>query len=199
MHVPLQEGHPCLQHQARRFCHQAPFCRFTRRQMTRNWEALVRGETANAWLGHTTSHIACQDASDAKDEPGLVEEGARWQLPNLNVLHLNVQSATLTARYQACFWRWYRHLEIIHDIILDMCSEILWTHDITSFWYHRCKNMMLFMKSCMISYMILFDIGYDIIINPWYHKFLTSYKKYYDIMYHDIINDFSTDITWYWI
>ena len=45
------------------------------------------------------SHIACLDESDAEDEPGLVEEGARSPSLILNSLHLNLQSATLTALY----------------------------------------------------------------------------------------------------
>ena len=40
------------------------------------------------------SHIACLDESDAEDEPGLVEEGARSPSLILNSLHLNLQSAT---------------------------------------------------------------------------------------------------------
>ena len=40
------------------------------------------------------SHIAGLDASDAEDEPGVVEEGARSPSLILNSLHLNLQSAT---------------------------------------------------------------------------------------------------------
>jgi hypothetical protein len=49
------------------------------------------------------SRIAGLDASDAEDGPGLVEEGARSQSPILNILHLNLQSATSTALYAARF------------------------------------------------------------------------------------------------
>jgi hypothetical protein len=54
------------------------------------------------------SHIACLDASDAEDEQGLVEEGARSPSLILNSLHLNLQSATLTALYAARFQRWVK-------------------------------------------------------------------------------------------
>jgi hypothetical protein len=54
------------------------------------------------------SHIACLDASDAEDEPGVVEEGARSPSLILNSLHLNLQSATLTALYAARFQRWVK-------------------------------------------------------------------------------------------
>jgi hypothetical protein len=50
-------------------------------------------------LGHTMSHIAGLDASDAEDEPGV----ARSPSLILKSLHLNLQSATLTALYAACF------------------------------------------------------------------------------------------------
>ncbi len=36
------------------------------------------------------SHIACLDASDAEDEPGLVEDGTRSPSLILNSLHLNL-------------------------------------------------------------------------------------------------------------
>ncbi len=41
--------------------------------------SMVGGQTSkdNDWLGHTMSHIAGLDVSDAEDEPGVVEEGAR--------------------------------------------------------------------------------------------------------------------------
>jgi hypothetical protein len=64
--------------------------------------SLVRGSTRqdDAWLGHTTQR---RDASDAEDEPGFVEEGARSRSPILNILRLNLQSATSTTLYALRF------------------------------------------------------------------------------------------------
>ncbi len=72
--------------------------------------SMVGGQTSkdNDRLGHTRSHIACLDALDAEDELGLVEEGARSPSLILNSLHLNLQSATLTALYEASFQRWVK-------------------------------------------------------------------------------------------
>ena len=55
---------------------------------------------------HTMSHITGLDVSDAEDEPGLVEEGARSPSPILNILRLNLQSATSTKLYAARFRLW---------------------------------------------------------------------------------------------
>ena len=71
------------------------------------------------------SHIAGLDASDAEDEPGVVEEGARSPSLILNSLHSNLQSATLTALYAACFQDGYGRLDIMFDIILDIISDII--------------------------------------------------------------------------
>ncbi len=53
---------------------------------------------------HDVAHR--RSASDAEDELGLVEEGTRSLSPILNILHLNLQSATSTALYAARFRRW---------------------------------------------------------------------------------------------
>jgi hypothetical protein len=47
--------------------------------------------------------IAGLDASDAEDEPGLVEEGTRSLQLILNFLHLNMQRATSTVLYAERF------------------------------------------------------------------------------------------------
>ncbi len=77
-------------------------CRTTRKTGQAWWGA-QRPRTMTDW---DTLHIACLDMSDAKDEPGLVEEGARSLSLILNITHVNLQSATSTVLYQACFWRW---------------------------------------------------------------------------------------------
>jgi hypothetical protein len=44
------------------------------------------------------------DASDAEDKPVLVKEGTRSLSLILNILRLNLQSATSTTLYAARFW-----------------------------------------------------------------------------------------------
>ena len=65
------------------------------------------------------SHIACLDAADAEDEPGLVEEGARSQ-SILNILRLKLQSTTSTTLNARVFCCCYRHLAIMYDIKHDI-------------------------------------------------------------------------------
>jgi hypothetical protein len=54
----------------------------------------------------TGTHNVGLDAVDAEDKQGLFEEGAISPSPILNILHLNLQSATSTALYAARFWWW---------------------------------------------------------------------------------------------
>jgi hypothetical protein len=77
LRVQLQEWRPCNQHQGRRLSSQAACC-----------------------IG---SH---EKPFDDEDKKRLVEEGAKSPSPILNILLLNLQSATSTSLYAARFWRW---------------------------------------------------------------------------------------------
>jgi hypothetical protein len=58
-----------------------------------------------------TSRIAGLDVSDAEDEPGLVEEGARSPSTIWNILYLNLQPAECD--FDSALWRLCREFSAV--------------------------------------------------------------------------------------
>jgi hypothetical protein len=191
LHVPLQEGQPCVQNQARRLQRMparppAP----TVSDDKKDGDGLVGAPTttSDAWLGPT---IAGLDALDAEDKQGFVEESARSPSLILNILHLNLQSATLMQLHQAhftpCHHLWYH----------------TWCHTWFHIWYGY-QQYWLWNHRAMISYNLdIIDAG------PWYHMWYHTWYQYryqrYLLWYHRAMISYNLDIidaeiwyhTWY--
>jgi hypothetical protein len=134
LRVPLQKGRPCIQ------------------RIIPPSQGLQNIQFTSAGvLGHTTPR---PDASNAEDEPGLVEEGARSPSPILSILRLNLQSATSTTPYAAHF----------RLLVQTPCHHVwyhLWYHT----WYHLWYHTRTFVICALISYTQDTDIIHDIIHN----------------------------------
>ncbi len=98
LHVQLPEEKPCAATPARPLA-------LTLSDDEEDGASLVKGRARRprAMTDWDTLHIACLDSDASDAEPGLVREGARSSLMILNIMHLDLQSATSTALYQARF------------------------------------------------------------------------------------------------